>query len=119
MQITGTIQGVSPVQSGTSSTGNTWKKCEVVITEDREYGDSVCVTAFGDKCDIASALQKGMKGTIHFNIRTRTYNGKVFNDINFWRWEGAVAQQPVASVSPAPQPAVVAPQPKVDDGLPF
>lgn len=115
--ITGTLKGVSQVTQGTSQSGNTWRKCEVVVAEDREYGNSVCATAFNDKVDQLGNLTAGMQVTMHFNCKTRTYNGKVYNDINLWKIEQVGQPQQVASVSPAPQPAA-APQPVKDD-LPF
>lgn len=116
----GTIKGISPITQGTSANGNTWKKCEVVVKdESTQYGNAICVTAFGDKVDLLANYKVGDQVVLHFNTKIRTYNDKVYTDINLWKIEG-VGSQPVASVSPAPQPAVVqpAPQPKTDD-LPF
>lgn len=115
----GTIKAISPVTQGTSANGNTWKKCEVVVKdESTQYGNGIVATAFNDKVDLLGNFKVGDQVVLHFNAKYRTYNEKVYNDISVWKIEAVGAQQPTASVSPAPQPAVVTTASN-DDGLPF
>ncbi len=76
-----------PLQTGVSVQGNQWKKQPIVVMEDDPqvtFPNEVIFDLFTDKIP-ETALAIGQHVDVYFSIRTREYNGKVFNDINVFR----------------------------------
>ena len=130
LEIEGTLAQKLPVQSGNSARGP-WAKQEFILEfPDGNYTAQACFTAFGqDKVAELDKYQIGDRIRISFNIRSREYNGRWYNDLQIWRI--APAGQPTAApatAAPVSAPAFEqAPAPTLadmpadtpEDDLPF
>ncbi len=107
LELEGTIRQRMGIQSGTSARG-AWAKQEFVLEfPDGNFTSQVCFTAFGqDKVNELAKYQDGDKVKVSFNIRSREYNGRWYNDLQVWRIAPAGQAAPTA---PAPAPAYEAP----------
>ena len=108
LEIEGTITQKLPVQSGSSARGP-WAKQEFILEyPDGNFTAKVCFTAFGqDRVQDLGKYQVGDKVKVSFNLKSREYNGRWYNDLQIWKIAPAGAVQPAA---PAPaQPAPQAP----------
>ncbi len=85
MQITAKIIQLLPLQTGTGKNGQ-WKKQYIVVETNEQFAKKICVTIWGDKAD-PSILKVGNQLKIDFDIESREYNGKWYNDIKAWRVE--------------------------------
>ncbi|MDR1172783.1 MAG: DUF3127 domain-containing protein [Bacteroidales bacterium] len=116
MEIKGRLVKVLPVQTGQGKNGE-WKKQEFVIELEGTYPRKVCISAWGDKVDVAS-LVEGTMLNVSFDIESREYNGKWYTNLTAWKVEAAGESQ-----APPPVPPIDAYQPDVDppmkDDLPF
>lgn len=84
MRITGKITQVLPLQEGLSQQGNPWKKQSIVVVEDDPqvtFPNDMVVDLFNDKIP-ETPLAIGQRVDVYFGIRTREYNGRIYNDIN-------------------------------------
>lgn len=90
MKISGKITKVMPLQEGQSQQGGQWRKQTIVVMEDDPsimYPNEVALDLFNDKIP-GTALAIGQHVDAYFGIRTREYNGKVYNDINVFKLNG-------------------------------
>ena len=61
-------------------------KIEIVLQEATgEYPASVCVTFLGDKVWLAKDLKLWSLVKVHLNLKANEYNGRYFNNINWWK----------------------------------
>ena len=89
MRITGKITQVLPLQQGVSQQGAQWRKQTIVVVEDDSaiaFPNEVALDLFNDRIP-ETQLAAGQRVDVHFGIRTREYNGRVYNDINVVRVE--------------------------------
>lgn len=87
MKISGKITKVLPLQEGTSQQGANWRKQTIVVLEDDPqvpFPNEVAFDLFNDRIP-ETALTVGQHVDVHFSIRTREYNGRIYNDINVVR----------------------------------
>ncbi len=122
LELEGTLRHKLASQQGTSARG-AWAKQEFILEyPDGNFTAQACFTAFGqDKVAELDKYQIGDRIRISFNIRSREYNGRWYNDLQIWRI--APAGQPTAApaapqVHAAPAPAQAfdeAPAPTLDD----
>lgn len=87
MKLSGKITQVMPLQEGVSQQGAQWRKQTIVVMEDDAnvaFPNAVAFDLFNDKIP-ETALTVGQHVDVHFSIRTREYNGKVYNDVNVVR----------------------------------
>ena len=87
MKITGKIIQVMPLQEGVSQQGAQWRKQTLVVVEDDEsvaFPNAMVFDLFNDRIP-ETALAVGQHVDVHFGVRTRDYNGKVYNDVNVIR----------------------------------
>lgn len=73
-----------PLQQGVSQQGAQWRKQSIVVMEDDAniaFPNEVVFDLFNDKIP-ETQLTIGQRVDVHFAIRTREYNGRVFNDVN-------------------------------------
>jgi len=125
MEIIGKIIYDLPEQTGTSKSGNQWRKKEYVLETEDAYPRKVHFDFFGDRAD-QFRLSVGQRIRLSFDIESREYNGRWFTSIRGWRAEEVAADAAapaVASQAPAaPASPSVAPVPPVvnaTDDLPF
>ena len=119
LEIEGTLAQKLPVQSGNSARGP-WSKQESVLEyPDGNYTAKACVMAWGvEKVQDLAKYQVGDKVKVSFNLKSREYNGRWYNDLQIWKIAPAGAAQPVApaaSVAPEAYAAPVAPAPTLED----
>ena len=138
LELEGTIRQKVGVQSGTSARG-AWAKQEFILDfPDGNFTSQACFTAWGqDKVQELDKYQVGDTVKVSFNLKSREYNGRWYNDLQIWRISPAGAAQaapaPAVPVSEAPSypqapaPVSEAPAPSLDgmpgedpaDDLPF
>ena len=127
LEIEGTLRQKLTPQRGTSARGE-WTKQEFVLEfPDGNYTSQACFTAFGqDKVAELDKYQVGDKVKVSFNLRSREFNGRWYNDLQIWKVAPAAAAQgapvqstpvqsaPAGGYAPAPQAASV-PALTIDD----
>ena len=111
LEIEGTLAQKLPVQSGSSARGP-WAKQEFVLEfPDGNFTAKACFTAWGqEKVQDLDKYQVGDKVKVSFNLKSREYNGRWYNDLQIWKIAPAGAQ-PAAPAQPAPQARPVAQAP--------
>ena len=123
LEIEGTLAQKLPVQSGNSARGP-WAKQEFILEfPDGNFTAKACFTAWGnEKVQDLGKYKVGDKVKVSFNLKSREYNGRWYNDLQIWKIAPAGAAQPEAPAQgarPAPQPAPKAwpqaPAPTIDD----
>ena len=112
LELEGTLRHKLASQQGTSARG-AWAKQEFILEyPDGNFTAQACFTAFGqDKVAELDKYQIGDRIRISFNIRSREYNGRWYNDLQIWRI--APAGQPTAA--PAAPQVHAAPAPTIED----
>ena len=103
LEIEGTLAQKLPVQSGNSARGP-WAKQEFILEfPDGNFTAKACFTAWGqEKVQDLGKYQVGDKVKVSFNLKSREYNGRWYNDLQIWKIAPAGAQ-PAAPAQPAPQ----------------
>ncbi|MCF0219834.1 MAG: DUF3127 domain-containing protein [Muribaculaceae bacterium] len=112
MEITGKIIVALPEQSGTSRSGNAWRKREYVLETMETYPKKVFFNFFGDRVG-QYPLNVGDVVKISFDINSREFNGRWYTDISAWKSEPASA---TAAPAAAPAPGAPAPAPAMPAG---
>ena len=87
MKLSGKIIQVMPLVEGVSQQGAEWRKQSFVVMEDDAaiaFPNEMMFDLFNDKIP-ETALTVGQHVDVHFGVRTREYNGKVYNDVNVVR----------------------------------
>ena len=103
--VTGVLEKVLPIQSGTSKAGKEWQKLDFVIETLGEYPKKIAFTLFGDKTSMIDGVGVGQEIEVSFNLESREYEGRWFSNINAWR-----VNPVAATASPEYQPPVEQPQ---------
>lgn len=121
MELTGKCVAALDIQSGTSKTGNPWRKQEFVIEVGDRYPKKVCFQLFGDRVDDCPYV--GEEVRVSFDAESREWNGKWFTQLNAWKVEVKSAGD-TAATQAQPTSAASAPQPQAKeqeggDDLPF
>ena len=123
LEIEGTLAQKLPVQSGNSARGP-WAKQEFILEfPDGNFTAKACFTAWGqEKVQDLGKYQVGDKVKVSFNLKSREYNGRWYNDLQIWKIAPAGSQpaapaQPAPQAKPAPQAAAwqQAPAPTLED----
>ena len=112
LELEGTIRGKLGVQSGTSARG-AWAKQEFILEyPDGNFTAQACFVAWGqDKVAELDKYKVGDRVKVSFNVKSREYNGRWYNDLQIWRIApaGAAAPQGAAPSAPAAAPMPAAP----------
>ena len=125
LELEGTLRQKMGVQSGTSARG-AWAKQEFILEfPDGNFTSQACFTAWGqEKVAELDKYQVGDRIKVSFNLKSREYNGRWYNDLQIWRIAPAGATQQPAAAAPAqpvyrpesaPAPTYEAPAPTLDD----
>ncbi|MCM1198550.1 MAG: DUF3127 domain-containing protein, partial [Clostridium sp.] len=95
MDLEGKIIRKLNVQTGNSARGS-WAKQEFVLEyQDGNYPAQACLNVWGeDKVKDLEKYQVGDNVRVAFNINSREYNGRWYNDLRAWRIEPAGVSQP-------------------------
>lgn len=114
MELTGKIIAVLPERGGVSKAGNEWKIQEYVLETMDQYPRKMMFNVFGADRIAQFNVQLGEVLTVSFDIDSREYNGRWYNDIRAWKVDRNVA--PAAAPAAAPIAAAGAPMtPPVTD----
>lgn len=97
MEISGRIIQVLPLQSGTSKTGNAWKKQEYVLETKDNYPRKVKFDFFGDRVD-QFPLAVGDDVVVSFDLESREFNGRWYTDVRGWKAEKVSAEQQMSQM---------------------
>lgn len=135
MVITGQITYVSAPMGGTSKAGKPWQKIDFIVEYlPGNYPKAICFSTMDTA--MFDQLKVGLTVSVTYDVVTREYNGKWYNDFRIWK-DGikitpAQPQQPQPAYTPQPAPAPqsaytpapqAAPQPTPtqpdDNDLPF
>lgn len=107
LELEGTLRQKLGVQQGTSARG-AWAKQEFILEyPDGNFTSQVCFTAFGqDKVAELDKYQIGDRIKVSFNLRSREFNGRWYNDLQIWRLApaGTATAAPAAASAPAAAP---------------
>jgi len=125
MEITAKVITVLPIESGTSRSGNAWQKRNFVVETSEQYPKKICFQLFGDKVNDCPAVGNEVK--VFFDIESREYNSRWYTQLNVWKVERPMAQQPVQAPTqqgwqaayPQPQQQAQPTPPAQDSDLPF
>ena len=117
LELEGTLRQKMLVQSGASARGQ-WMKQEFILEyPDGNFTAQAFFTAFGQ--DTVAELDKYQVGDrirVSFNIKSREFNGRWYNDLQIWRIAPASQAAPAApAAASAPVPPPAAPAPTLDD----
>jgi hypothetical protein len=109
MTISGKIIQILPLLQGESkSTGNKWRRQDVVIQTNETYPKKVCLSFWNDTID--ETLAFGNEISAEISIESREFNGKWYTDVRVRKLErdGNIAapnaSAPSASSFPPPPP---------------
>ncbi len=108
LELEGTLRSKMAVQQGTSARGP-WAKQEFILEfPDGNFTSQVCFIAWGqEKVNELSKFQVGDRVKVSFNINSREYNGRWYNDLRIWRISlSAQASAPAAAPAPESMPTV-------------
>ena len=118
LELEGTLRQKLGVQQGMSARGQ-WAKQEFVLEfPDGNFTSQACFTAFGqDKVAELDKYQVGDRIKVSFNLRSREYNGRWYNDLQIWRIAPVGADAAASPQAPSfgPVPATDIPAPTLDD----
>ena len=103
LELEGTLRQKLGVQSGTSARG-AWAKQEFILEfPDGNFTSQACFTAWGqEKVAELDKYQIGDRIKVSFNLKSREFNGRWYNDLQIWRISPAgEATAPVQPSFPA------------------
>ena len=111
MELTGKIIAVLQERGGISKAGNEWKIQEYVLETMEQYPRKMMFNVFGADRIAQFNIQAGEVLTVSFDIDSREYNGRWYNDIRAWRVERGTAP----AAAPMDIPVINAPKVEVPD----
>ncbi len=108
LELEGTLRRKMDMQSGMSARG-AWAKQEFILEfPDGNFTSKACFTAWGqDKVQELAKYPEGSRVKVSFNLKSREYNGRWYNDLQIWR----IAPAGEAQTAPQAPAAAYAPQP--------
>ena len=120
MELTGKIIAVLAERGGVSKAGNEWKIQEYVLETMEQYPRKMMFNVFGADRIAQFNIQLGETLTVSFDIDSREYNGRWYNDIRAWKVDRNTAPVAGAPIPPAgaPVPPPVAGAPMAPAGVP-
>ena len=114
MELTGKIIAVLPERGGISKACNEWKIQEFVLETQEQYPRKMMFNVFGADRLSQFNIQLGEVLTVSFDIDSREYNGRWYNDIRAWKVDRNVAAAPGAPVPPVAPAGAPVPPPMAD-----
>jgi hypothetical protein len=85
MQIIGKLVQKLERETGTSKSGKSWEKQDVLIEQSgTDYNKEVVITFFGDKIKSLRDIEEGSEVSVSINLSSREYNGKYYHNIDGW-----------------------------------
>jgi hypothetical protein len=84
MDLSGKVINQLPEVSGSSKTGNSWRKQEYIIETGGQYPKKVCVAVWGDKID-QFGLKLGEQVSLGIDVESREYNGRWYTEVKAYK----------------------------------
>jgi len=84
MDLSGKIISQLPEVSGSSKSGNAWRKQEFIVETGGQYPKKVCVSLWGDKID-QFGLKVGEQVNLSIEIESREYNGRWYTEVKAYK----------------------------------
>ncbi len=84
MDLSGKVINQLPEVSGSSKTGNSWRKQEYIIETVGQYPKKVCVAVWGDKID-QFGLKLGEQVNLGIDVESREYNGRWYTEVKAYK----------------------------------
>lgn len=109
--VKGVISHMGEIQQGTSQGGFDWAR-QVIVIDVHSFNGSftkIALTAQNQRVDDLQEYQIGDRVEIGYSVTAREYQGKWFNNVDLVNIKFL---DEVASATPAPQTAPVAPAPR-------
>lgn len=85
MQLIAKLIEILPNKTGTSKNGE-WKKQDIVVETEGQYPKKICFSTKAEKINL-NQFQVGNFLKIDFDIESREYNGRWYNDLKAWKIE--------------------------------
>ena len=82
-KLNGRLVEVGEVQTGTSRTGNEWRRMNFVVETESEngYKDKYCFRAFGPTVDLVGQIKLNDGCEVTFSVSCRQWQDKWFTDL--------------------------------------
>lgn len=84
MDLSGKVINQLPEVSGSSKSGNSWRKQEYIIETGGQYPKKVCVAIWGDKIE-QFGLKQGEQVTLGIDVESREYNGRWYTEVKAYK----------------------------------
>uniref|UniRef100_UPI00404853CD DUF3127 domain-containing protein n=1 Tax=Algoriphagus sp. TaxID=1872435 RepID=UPI00404853CD len=84
MDLSGKVTSLLPEVSGSSKSGNAWRKQEYIVETGGQYPKKVCVSIWGDKID-QFGLKVGEQVTLGIDVESREYNGRWYTEVKAYK----------------------------------
>jgi hypothetical protein len=87
----GRVINVGTLQSGVGKEGNEWASIEVVVEDEAQYPNSAVFKLFKNKENVkyvksfTSDYPIGTLVEVDFNLKSKEYNGKFYNELSIWK----------------------------------
>tara|TARA_R100001463_G_scaffold82059_1_gene136624 strand:- start:209 stop:574 length:366 start_codon:yes stop_codon:yes gene_type:complete len=118
LSLKGEITKIAKLETGTSKTGNEWKKLGFVVTTSGDYPKDVYFTIFGEEktTNFMNYNRVGQVVEVFFNINAREFNNKWYTDLGAWKVTSEKITESTTTVSETTTNGVYH---KVENDLPF
>ena len=84
MVLSGKVTSLLPEVSGSSKSGNAWRKQEYIVETGGQYPKKVCVSIWGDKID-QFGLKVWEQVTLGIDVESREYNGRWYTEVKAYK----------------------------------
>ena len=86
-------QGIIKSIGELKQVSDNFKLKEVIMVTEDKYPQTLSFQFSNKNIDTLNGIGEGQKATIHFNLRGREYNGRVFNSLDAWKVSGVSVAQ--------------------------
>ena len=84
--ITGTVKKINKVQTFTNEkTKKEFKKCEVIIDQNKDYRSALCIEFHQDRIDLTKELTLEHVYEFHINASSNEWKEKYYTSIDCWK----------------------------------
>lgn len=98
IEIKGRVIEVLEVKSGSGANGD-WTSQDFVIETDGQYADKICFTCFKKAVPAVGQIVN-----VHFNPKSKEYNGRWFTNLNVWKFDVEGSAPTAAPIDPTTPP---------------
>jgi len=84
MDLSGKVISQLAEVSGSSKSGNAWRKQEYIVETGGQYPKKVCISIWGDKID-QFGLKVGEQVNLGIEVESREYNGRWYTEVKAYK----------------------------------